>query len=132
MNKLTLTTDTDRKGLKAIFEDWKIVVIDHLFSVDKTSSARTWNYVIKESVWAAEGNTVSRASVIFFLNKLVDEDLLEFEDATGKGGHHRLYKMNMSRQEFVKKIIEKFVKKLHEIMELENIEFDSDPFFRAR
>ena len=32
----------------------------------------------------------ARASIIFYLNKMVDEGVLGFRDATGKGGHHRM------------------------------------------
>jgi len=34
---------------------------------------------------------VSRASVINFLNYMVDEGLLTYTVETGKGGHHRIY-----------------------------------------
>ena len=34
---------------------------------------------------------VSRASVIFFLNRMVDQGVLDYRTRTGKGGHHRIY-----------------------------------------
>ncbi len=33
----------------------------------------------------------SRASVILFLNDMVDEGILEYEEKTGKGRYHRVY-----------------------------------------
>ena len=59
--------------------------------------------------------------MILSLNRLVDDGLLEWGDATGKGGHHRIYEMKMSRQEFVKAVIDNFVKKLQEIRYQEKI-----------
>ncbi|GAG52909.1 unnamed protein product [marine sediment metagenome] len=52
----------------------------------------------------------------------VDEGLLNWRDATGKGGHHRLYEMKTSRQEFAKAVIDKFDKKLQEIKDQEMVE----------
>ena len=51
-------------------------------------------------------NTVSQASVIFFLNDLVDEGVLDWNDATGKGGHHRLYYPKVSREDYPKYVVE--------------------------
>ncbi len=42
----------------------------------------------------------SRASVIFFLNDLVEDQILTYEETTGKGGHHRVYFPKMNREEF--------------------------------
>lgn len=38
-----------------------------------------------------EGRSISRASVIFFLDDRVDDGVLGFREATGKGGRHRVY-----------------------------------------
>ena len=45
--------------------------------------------------------TISRASIINFLNDMVDREYLDFEEVTGKGGHRRLYYSNVySEEEF--------------------------------
>ncbi len=38
------------------------------------------------------GKTISRASIINFLNVMVDEGVLDFDERTGKGGYHRVYR----------------------------------------
>ncbi|NVM55602.1 MAG: hypothetical protein HWN66_17980 [Candidatus Helarchaeota archaeon] len=49
------------------------------------------------AVWRAvnerlsEGKSILRAFVILFLNDMVDDGVLGFREATGKGGHHRVY-----------------------------------------
>ena len=86
------------------------------------SGIPSWNWINEESEYGRQGNTINRASVIFFLNRLVDEGLLEWRDATGKGGHYRVYEMELSRQEFAKAVIDKFVRKFREIKDQEILE----------
>lgn len=45
-------------------------------------------------------DTVSRASVINFLNKCVDEGYLGYDEASGKGGFHRIYRALMNTDQF--------------------------------
>jgi len=65
-------------------------------------------------------NTVSRASVIFFLNDMVDDGVFDWKDATGKGGHHRLYFSKVSREEYPKYLVE-------QVMEALRRTFPDDP-----
>ncbi len=46
-----------------------------------------------------EGDTMSRASVISFLNRMVEEGFLEYREATGKGGHKRIYRPSEKTQD---------------------------------
>lgn len=121
--------DTGKEGLTAVYREYQLAALEYLFSVDEgAGSGSVWKWVNEESDWGLAGNTISRASVIFFLNRLVDDGLLDWRDATGKGGHHRLYEMKMSRPEFAKAIIDKFLRKLRDIKDQENVEYNS-PFF---
>lgn len=122
--------DTKEAGLRKVFKEYEIVGIEYLFSVSEpVGSGKVWTWINEGSKWGQiPGNSISRATVINFLNRLVDEDLLTWKDATGKGGHHRLYEMELSRQEFAKKVIEKFVASLREIADQEKIEFSSSFF----
>jgi hypothetical protein len=52
-----------------------------------------------------EGKSISRASVIFCLNRMVDEGVLGFRDATGKGGHHRIYVTKLDESGYKKYIV---------------------------
>ena len=69
--------------------------------------------VVSREVWSLvnenlEGKTISRASIINFLNRMVDEGVLDFDERTGKGGHHRVYRSKLSEAEF-KKLLAKTV-----------------------
>lgn len=82
--------DTTKKGYKTIFKEYQLQVINYLLAhPDKgIGSGEAWRNCQAFDV------KVSRASIIFFLNALVEDGLATFRDATGKGGHHRLYQIN--------------------------------------
>jgi predicted transcriptional regulator len=44
--------------------------------------------------------TISRASIINFLNAMVDEGVLNCTETTGKGGHRRIYSMKYDEAGF--------------------------------
>ena len=52
-----------------------------------------------------EGKSISRASIIFYLNRMVDEGVLRWRDATGKGGHHRIYVTQLDESGYKKYIV---------------------------
>jgi predicted transcriptional regulator len=52
-----------------------------------------------------EGKTISRASVIFFLNRMLDQGVLKWRDATGKGGHHKIYITKLDERGYEKYIV---------------------------
>ncbi len=58
------------------------------------------------------GKTVSRASVIFFLNRMVDQGVLSYRTATGKGGHHRVYYSVLDEKACKKHILTTIVESL--------------------
>ena len=102
--------DTTKKGLEAIFEPWQVPLVDELFERDiKSGEAHKFleNKGIKTHPDAK--NTVSRASVIGFLNHLVDEELLSYTEVSGKGGFGKKYKMTHTREAFNHRIIDLFV-----------------------
>jgi hypothetical protein len=57
----------------------------------------------------------SRASAIFFLDDMVEEGILEYEEESGKGGYHRVYYPKMDREQFARYVVEKITLKLNEV-----------------
>ena len=47
-----------------------------------------------------QGETISRASVINFLESMKEMGVLKGEERTGKGGHHWIYSPAMNESEF--------------------------------
>ena len=87
------------KLIKKVSE-YKIEIIRMFFdNPSNATSGQTHNFLKKTM-----DTTISRASVIFYLNDLVKWGYLKFEKATGKGGIHRLYYLDMSNDEFTDKI----------------------------
>lgn len=58
---------------------------------------------------------MSRASVIFFLDDMVEEGVLEYETETGKGGHHRVYFPAMMPKQFESYVTKVIMDKLQEV-----------------
>jgi len=52
-------------------------------------SRDAWLHVNK--LLGEKGRTVSRASIINFMNDMVDAGVFTYSERTGKGGYHRVY-----------------------------------------
>ena len=84
-DKTVWKIDTTKEGHDVVFKPYMVHVLNYLIGTDEPAGSNIiWTY-------ANDIQKISRASVIFFLNKMVDDGLLVWEDGTGKGGHHRKY-----------------------------------------
>jgi len=80
--------------------EYKIQIIRMFFAnPSNTTTGQAWNHLVRKM-----DKPPSRASVIFYLKDLSDQGYLEYIEATGKGGIHRLYYLGMSNDEFTDKI----------------------------
>jgi len=61
---------------------------------------------------ALSGKTISRASVINFLNAMVDEGVLIYRETTGKGGYRRIYSPKYDERGFRKYIAKTVIESL--------------------
>ena len=107
---MTLLFNPDRDGLGKVFRDYQ-----------EEALRLVWNRgsegVISREVWSQvnqnlNGKTISRASIINFLNSLVDEGVLDFDERTGKGGYHRVYRPKLDENEFKKFLAEMVISSL--------------------
>ena len=82
--------DPAQRGLRKTLREYEELALRYIWSVGEegAGSGKTWSHVNER---LGEGKSISRASIIFFLNRMVEEGVLDFRDATGKGGHHRIY-----------------------------------------
>ncbi len=98
VKKSGLRIDLKESGLPMLFKPYEHYLLTHIWeTVDEehpTGSGKAHQFVLTTD------DKKSRASVIFFLNDMVDEGLLGWHDATGKGGHHRLYYPLMTEAQF--------------------------------
>ena len=72
------------------------------------SSREVWNHVNK----TLKTRSISRASVINFLNAMVDEGALNYIEITGKGGHRRIYSTKLNEAQFKEYVAESVLKNL--------------------
>ncbi len=81
-----------------LFKPYQCYLLEHIWkNVDKENpigsrKAHEFNQTTDDKK--------SRASVIFFLNDMVEEGILGWHDRTGKGGHHKLYYPLMNHLQF--------------------------------
>jgi hypothetical protein len=88
--KMPITVDTSGEGLAMVLKDYQEVALRYLWRLDGegASSRDVWVQVNDDLMGK---RTISRASIINFLNSMVDEGVLNYTEITGKGGHRRIY-----------------------------------------
>jgi len=105
----SLRLNLGNERLAMIFKNWQIESIRYLLRIQPEGAN-------SRAVWTKVNNSfkgsISRASIINFLNNMVNEGLLVYEDATGKGGHHRVYRIRFTEQEFKTQIVARVISKL--------------------
>jgi predicted transcriptional regulator len=97
--------DPEKSGLRKTLREYEELALRYIWSVGEegAGSGNTWNAVNER---LGEDNRISRASIIFFLNRMVDQGVLNFRDATGKGGHHRIYYPKLDERGYKMYIVE--------------------------
>jgi len=123
--------DTQKSRILALFKAYQAILLQHLWKLNEEvmrpvgmTSGEAWVYQNKVM---GEAKAKSRASVIFFLNDMVDDTVLRYTEKTGKGGYHRIYFPNMTAAEFEGYIRDLFNDKIDEIFHVGWI--NNQPFF---
>jgi predicted transcriptional regulator len=91
-------------GLRKTLREYEEIALKYIWSLgdEGAGSRKAWEHVNRE---LGEGKSISRASIINYLNRIVDEGVLGFRDATGKGGHHRIYITKLDESGYKKYIV---------------------------
>ena len=95
--------DTSQKGLRKVLREYEELALRFIWEKGEegAGSGKTWSVVIER---LGEGNTISRASIIFFFNKMVDKGVLVWRKTTGKGGRRKIYYPKLDEREYKKYI----------------------------
>ena len=98
-------------GLRKTLKEYEEVGLKYVWSQGEkgVGSGKTWR-AVNEAL--GPDKSISRASVIFFLNRMVDQGVLDYRTATGKGGHHRVYYPIMDERGYKKHILRTVVESL--------------------
>jgi len=103
--------DHEKEGLSKTLKEYEKAALRYVWSIGEkgVGSGKTWANT-NERLGADK--TVSRASVIFFLNRMVDQGVLDYTSATGKGGHHRVYYPLLDEKAYKKHLLKTIVESL--------------------
>jgi len=100
---MTKQYDLSQDGLRIFFKPWQIPLVKlidgHTFT--DRNPLRTRDAFININKLLPDGESISRASVIFFLQKLEEMGWLDSAKRTGRGGHHDVYWKTMPLNEFI-------------------------------
>jgi predicted transcriptional regulator len=104
---MPLTVDTSSEGLEMVLKDYQETALRYLWRLDGggASSRDVWVQVNED---LKGKRTISRASIINFLNSMVDEGVLSYTEITGKGGHRRIYSAKYDEagfKEYIAKVV---------------------------
>jgi len=105
--------DTIEDGFRTVVKDYQEVAFRYLWRLDGggASSRDIWVNVNKDLMGKG---SISRASIINFMNYMVDEGALDYTEITGKGGHRRIYYAKFDESGFKEYIAKKIISKLLE------------------
>ena len=94
--------DLSETGFEMFFKPYQIASLDLIWESNEHLSSR----MVWEKVNDVLPGTISRASIINFLNASVENGLLDYIETTGKGGYRRLYTSKLSKLETTKYLSE--------------------------
>ena len=100
---LPLVLDPSKSGFDKVLRDYQIKALKMVWKDDGegVTSREVYLQVNKE----LDGKkTISRASIINFLNSMCDESVLNYEEETCKGGMRRKYSPRLDEEEYKKYI----------------------------
>ena len=96
--------DPSKTGLRKTLREYEELALRYVWETgdEGAGSGLTWRAVNER---LEEGKTISRASIIFFLNRMLDQGVLSWRDATGKGGHHKIYITKLDESGYKKYVV---------------------------
>jgi predicted transcriptional regulator len=103
--------DPDKTGFEKVLRDYQIEALRMIWDGDLegATSREVYQHVNKQ----LDGvRTISRASIINFLNSMCDESVLAYVEETCKGGTRRKYSTGMSEEGFKKHIAKSVLESL--------------------
>ena len=109
--------DTSQEGLLTLFISYQAALLEHIWDINRDRRTGTESSQAHEFLRQTGDRKQmrSRASVINFLNKMVEEGVLSYEDRAKKGGNYKVYFPEMSREEFEIYVVKSIITKLEEV-----------------
>ena len=110
---MSLEMDIAKQGYEMFFRPYQALALRYLWRLDGegASSRDVWVQVNEDLMGKS---TISRASIINFLNDMVDEGALSFIETTGRGGYRRIYSSMYDEAGFKRYMANKIISRLLE------------------
>jgi len=101
--------DTGEDGFRTVVKDYQEMALRFVWGSGERGSKEVWLHVNKE--FGGSGS-ISRASIINFLNAMVHEGTLSYTEITGKGGSRRIYSPPLDEEGFKRYVTKNVIAKL--------------------
>ena len=99
---MTIVIDPSKTGLEKVLRDYQIEALRIIWGTnDRGLTSREVYQAVNKVL---DTKTISRASIINFLNDMCDEGVLKYEEETCKGGTRRKYFTGLDEMGFRKHI----------------------------
>ncbi len=113
-SSLEIIFDTSKNGLLTLFKPYQAALMEHIWELNEServgiNSRQAYRFL------QGHPDSKSRASVIFFLNDMVEEGIMTYEEQTGRGGRHKVYYPKMNKEQFAQFVVKTITGKLHEV-----------------
>ncbi len=107
---MPLVIDPGKNGFEKVLREYQIEALKLIWTHKDDSMTSREVYLAVNEVLGSK--SVSRASIINFLNAMCDEGVLDFEEETCKGGMRRKYSTGLDESGFKVHIAEMVLKSL--------------------
>jgi len=106
---LPLRLDAGKTSLTMFFKDWQVKSLRYLWRIqpEGANSRAVWTNVNE-----CLPGSISRSSIINYLNHMVDEALLTYTEIISIGGRQRVYRMKYGETELKQHIAALIITKL--------------------
>jgi predicted transcriptional regulator len=103
--------DTSKTGFNGVLRDWQIKVMQIIWNKPEGIISRIAHQEVNQTL---KGETISRASVINFLEDMRGMGVFTGREESGKGGHRWIYGPAMDEEGFKMFIVKKMITTLME------------------
>ena len=101
--------DASEKGLRAVLKDYQEIALRVIWATPGGLGSKA---VLDRVNAELKPNTISRASVINFLESMREAGVLKGDEKTGKGGHRWIYSPSMNEAQFKQHIARSILESL--------------------
>jgi hypothetical protein len=107
---LKIEFDTSQRGLRMVLKDWQEEAMTVIWS--NPQKGHISREVLDQVNKRLSPGSISRASIINFLEDMTSMGVLNKEEITGKGGHRGVYSPKMDEPGFRKFVAERAIEAL--------------------